>query len=137
MCAFIICNLGLLKKHYRALCHSLPEDVTKTRAKLLQYSRVLPSSAIEKIAPAANSETVNQKIVNFLIISCKDDSEIIHFCDLFEKLVENPFFIHNVEMLRNGIVIFIVILYVKHKNLGCTKVQGQEEQMTESFDTYH
>ena len=95
-------NLGLLKRHYQELCNSLPKDVTKTKAKLLQNGCMLPTCAIEKITPIINPEIVNQKIVNFLIIHCKDDNEIINFCDLFEKLVENPFLIHNVEMLRNG-----------------------------------
>ena len=94
-------NLGLLKRHYQALCNGLPKDVTKTKARLLQNSWVLPSCAIEKITSIINPEIVNQKIVNFLITGCKDDHEMIHFCDLFEKLVEKPFVIY-VEILRNG-----------------------------------
>ena len=92
----------LFKRHYQALCSSLPRDIQRTKARLMQYSSVLPSSAIEKITPDIAPEIVNQRIVNFLIISCKDDKEIIHFCDLFERLVENPLFIHCVEDLRNG-----------------------------------
>ena len=101
---YVICVpvIDLFKKHYQALCSSLPRDIEKTKARLLQYSRVLPSSAIEKITPNINAEIVNQKIVNFLIISCKNDEEVMHFCDLFEQLVENPLFIHYVEVLRNG-----------------------------------
>ena len=95
-------SIDLFKRHYQALCSSLPKNVEKTKARLLQYSRVLPSCAIEKITSTINPEIVNQKIVNFLIISCKNDEEIMHFCDLFENLVENPLFIHYVEVLRNG-----------------------------------
>ena len=94
--------LDLFKRHYQALCGSLPRDVQKSKAKLLQYSRMLPSSAIEKITQNIAPEVVNQRIVNFLIISCKNDKEIIDFCDLFEKLVENDLFKHCVEVLRNG-----------------------------------
>ena len=99
---YIICNLALIQRHYQALCNSLPRDVTITKKKLMQYKKLLPSCALKKITPTINPEIVNQKIVNFLIISCKNDSEIIRFCDQFEKLVENPVFIHYVEVLRNG-----------------------------------
>ena len=47
-------------------------------------------------------ELVNQRIVNFLIISCQNDREVIHFCDLFEILVENPLYTYCIEILRNG-----------------------------------
>lgn len=89
----------LFKRHYQALCSSLPRDVQITKARLLQYSEMLPSSAIEKITTSIDPEAINQNIVNFLIISCKNDEEIILFCDLFEKFVEIP---HFMEALRNG-----------------------------------
>ena len=98
----IIITIGLFKRHYQALCSSLPRDVERTKAKLLQFSRILPSSAIEKITTDIAPELVNQKIVNFFIISCRDDQEVIHFCDLFERLVENPLYTRCVEVLRNG-----------------------------------
>ena len=98
----IVTVTDLFKRHYQALCGSLPRDVQRTKDRILHYHRVLPLSAIEKITPSTAPEIVNQKIVNFLIISCKNDEEIIHFCDLFENLVENPLFVHCVEALRNG-----------------------------------
>ena len=74
----------------------------RTKGRLLQYSRALPNSAIEKIVPDIAPEIVNQKIVNFLIISCKNDGDVMDFCDLFERLVENSLYKRCVEALRDG-----------------------------------
>jgi len=90
---------GLIKRHYPALCNSLPENAQKSILKLRQYNTMLPPDAVEAIASCGFPEIVNQRMVTCLIISCINDEEFFWFCDQMEKLVDNP---QCVEALRNG-----------------------------------
>jgi len=90
---------GVIKKHYPALCNSLPKDAQKSISKLRQSNTPIPKDVIEAVASCGSPEIVNQRMVTCFIVSCNDDEEFFLFCDLMEKLVENPLC---VEALRNG-----------------------------------
>lgn len=90
--------VGVIKRHYPALCNSLPMDPQKSILNLRQYNRMLPQEAVESLA-SCGSEMINQRMIDCFLISCSGDDEFFYFCDQMEKLVENP---HCIEALRNG-----------------------------------
>ena len=100
--------IGVMKRHYPALCNSLPTNAQNSILKLRQYNKMLPQEAVEAIASCSS---VNERMVTCFIVSCTGDEEFFWFCDQMEKLVENP---HCVEALRNGLskVKIRLILYI-------------------------
>ncbi|XP_065903832.1 uncharacterized protein [Dysidea avara] len=81
--------LAILKKHYHNLWRSFPDDHMMTLSTLCESFNVHPE-AIEMVTACRSSDEANRTILNYIIFITKGDHQIMEFCNLMQKLINNP-----------------------------------------------
>jgi len=101
--------LAALKKHYNNLWRSFPDDHMITLSTLCEACNV-QSEAIEMITACRSSDEANRTILNYIIFITKGDQQIMEFCNLMQKLINNPRLSKITSDLRSGVLALGTIL---------------------------
>ena len=94
--------LAILKKHYHNLWRSFPDDHMMTLSTLCESFNVHPE-AIEMVTACRSSDEANRTILNYIIFITKGDHQIMEFCNLMQKLINNPRLSKITSDLRSGV----------------------------------
>ena len=81
----------MLHSYYDTLWQSFPQDHLITLSRLCDLLPV-DERLVETIAlyPTTDQDVANRRILNAALSNVKRDSELLGFCVLVEKLIENP-----------------------------------------------
>ena len=102
ICGYSIA-LAILKKHYHALWRSFPDDHLVTLTVLCDECKNVDPDIIQSIASLQSSEQANKFMLDYVILILKGDQQLMAFCDLMEKMINNPALSKVVSSLRTGI----------------------------------
>ena len=93
----------MLHNYYDTLWQSFPQDHLITLSRLCDLLPV-DEGLVETIAlyPTYDHDVANKRILNAALINVKRDSELLGFCMLVEKLIENSEEAKMMEKLRSG-----------------------------------
>ena len=93
----------MLHSHYDTLWRSFPQDHLITLSRLCNLLPV-EERLVETIAhyPISDHNMANKRILNAALSNVKRDSELLGFCALVEKLIEDPGKARMIEKLKNG-----------------------------------
>ena len=93
----------MLHSHYDTLWQSFPQDHLITLSRLCDLLPV-DERLVETIAlyPTTDQDVANRRILNAALSNVKRDSELLGFCMLVEKLIENPEESKIIVKLRSG-----------------------------------
>ena len=93
----------MLHSHYDTLWQSFPQDHLITLSRLCDLLPV-DERLVETIAlyPTTDQNVANRRILNAALSNVKRDSELLGFCMLVEKLIENPEESKIIVKLRSG-----------------------------------
>ena len=93
----------MLHSHYDTLWQSFPQDHLITLSRLCDLLPV-DERLVETIAlyPTTDQDVANRRILNAALSNVKLDSELLGFCMLVEKLIENPEESKIIVKLRSG-----------------------------------
>ena len=104
-CIFITTITGrtMLHSYYDTLWQSFPQDHLITLSRLCDLLPV-DERLVETIAlyPTTDQHVANRRILNAALSNVKRDSELLGFCALVEKLIDDPEEPKIVEKLRSG-----------------------------------
>ena len=99
--------LAILKKHYHALWRSLPDDHLVTLTVLCDECENINPEITQMVATLQSSEQANEIMLDYVIVILKGDQQMMAFCDLMEKMINNPALSKVVSSLRTGIQFLI------------------------------
>ena len=93
----------MLHSHYDTLWQSFPKDHLITLSRLCNLLPV-DEGLVETIAlyPISDHDVANRRVLNAALSNVKRDNELLGFCVLVEKLIENPDKAKMMEKLRSG-----------------------------------
>ena len=93
----------MLYSYYDTLSQSFPQDHLITLSRLCNLLPV-EERLVETIAhyPTSDHDVANKRILNAALSNVKRDSELLGFCALVEKLIEDPGKARMIEKLKNG-----------------------------------
>jgi len=102
-------NIGLavLRKHFRKLCHCLPQDYKETIRRIKRTSLVQDGLMV-KLAMQPTPELANCHILAAMIRPLTEEVHLIAMCDSLMDLVDSPESKTFIENLRSGKIIFQV-----------------------------
>ena len=81
---------------------SLPDDRMITLTTFCQSCKNVDPDIVELVTVVPNSEQANQIILNYVIFILTGDQQMLAFCDLMQKLINNPALSKVVSALRLG-----------------------------------
>ena len=111
--SYILCSaLAILKKHYHTLWRSFPDDHMMTLAIMCDSFTVHPE-AIEMITRCRTSDEANRTILNYILFILKGDHQMMEFCNLMQKLINNPRLSKITGDLRNGTCMYSNVRFYK------------------------
>ena len=91
----------MLHKYYDMLWQSFPQDHLITLSRLCDLLPV-DEGLVETIVSYSSSDMANKRILNAALSNLKNDSELLGFSVLVEKLINNPEKTKMIESLRHG-----------------------------------
>ena len=94
--------LAILKKHYHALWMSLPDDHLITLIVLSDVAKNLNPKLIQVVTTLRSPEHANQLMLDYVIFILKGDQQMMAFCNLIEKMINNPALSKVISALRTG-----------------------------------
>lgn len=99
--------LAILKKHYNALWRSFPDDHLVTLTVMCDECKNVDPHFTQVVASLQSLEQANKTMLNYIILIVNGDQQIMAFCDLMEKMINNPALSKVVSSLRTGMLFFI------------------------------
>ena len=93
----------MLHSYYDTLWQSFPQDHLITLSRLCDLLPV-DDKLVETIAlyPTTDQHVANRRILNAALSNVKRDNELLGFCVLVEKLIDDPEEPKMIEKLRSG-----------------------------------
>ena len=93
----------MLHSHYDTLWQNFPQDYLITLSRLCDLLPV-DERLVETIAlyPTTDQDVANRRILNAALSNVKQDNELLGFCVLVEKLIDDPAQATMMEKLRSG-----------------------------------
>ena len=102
--------LAILKKHHHALWKSFPDDHLITLTVLCDECKNADPYVIELVTSLQSPEQANKIMLDYIISIMTGDQQIIAFCDLMEKMINNPALSKIISALRTGTYVVTFIL---------------------------
>ena len=107
--------LEVLKKHYNTLWRCFPDDYMLTLTTMCEVCTV-GDGIPELITLLQTPEDCNQTILNYIISITKGDDQMMAFCNLMEKFINNTRFSKIISAFKKGTYVHAnidVYMYIK------------------------
>ena len=85
---------------------SLPDDHLITLTVLSDEAKNLNPKLIQAVTALRSPEHANQLMLDYIIFILSGDQQMMTFCDLMEKMINNPALSKIISALRTGIIAY-------------------------------
>ena len=91
----------VLKRYYNFLWKNFPQDHLVS---LGRFCKLVPLSddVVDMTVSSSSPEDGNQKLLNICVITIEKDKALLTFCDIVDKIIDNPKLSKIMKIFRDG-----------------------------------
>ena len=91
----------VLKRYYNFLWKNFPQDHLVSLGRLCKLVP-LSDDVVDDIVSSSSSEEGNQKLLNICVVMIETDESLPRFCNLVDKIIDNPKLSKMMKIFRDG-----------------------------------
>ena len=124
----------VLKRYYNFLWKNFPQDHLVS---LGRFCKLVPLSddIVDMIVSSSSPEEGHQKLLNICVITIEKDKALLTFCDIVDKIIDNPKLSKIMKIFRDSECPYhvdaCIVMYVIFNNtLECEEVVNKTTERT-------